>query len=349
MRIHIISHWQFRNIGINLIKTILTVLVIVSLTAFGFRFIRTTQIIPNCSSFLPLAIFEGFLSEGLPTLSLQVINSPKKNSQQALTNAVQVLASPLVNFPGASGINQLITAEENYELPQPLIVESRPPTLPKNNKNKIVTDKNPLIAIYNTHNAECYKPSEGSSKVPGKNGGVSKVAKTLADTLYKDYGIAVVHSTTIHDYPDFTKSYTNSKETLKHILAENPSVIVALDIHRDAGLPKPPVVEINNQKVAQVLIVVGSNARLEHPNWRQNEEFAHKLAKKMEELYPGLCRGVRVLKGRYNQHLLPKALLLEFGSDNNTLEEAKNSARLMAHVLAVVVKDLIKEDPTKQN
>ncbi|QGP92485.1 Stage II sporulation protein P (SpoIIP) [Neomoorella glycerini] len=347
LRIHVITRWQARIFLSRLVKVFVAVAVILSLATGTWRLIKAgRQLSPGVSysAWLPLPLLEGILSEGLPTLALRAASSPQDSSSKNLAAAARVLASPLVVFPGSAGVTPLLTTEEEYELPPPLPGESAPPAPAE---REIASADNPLVAIYNTHNAESYQPSEGQAKFPGKNGGVSQVAAVLAETLSKDYGIPVVRSTTIHDYPDFTRSYANSEKTLKRMLAENPSVLVALDIHRNAGLPAPPVVEIAHQKVAQVLIIVGSNARLEHPNWRQNEAFAHQLAKKMDELYPGLCLGVRVQEGRYNQHLLPRALLLEVGSDNNTLEEAERSARLIARVLAGVIEDLRRENPAQ--
>lgn len=37
-----------------------------------------------------------------------------------------------------------------------------------------------------------------------------------------------------NDYPSYNGSYERSAETVKKILAENPSIKVVLDIHRDA-------------------------------------------------------------------------------------------------------------------
>ena len=352
MRIHVITRWQARVLIAGLAKIFLTVIVVLSLASGSWRLIQAGRQlslhVPGYSAWLSLPLLEGILNEGLPTLALRVANSPRDNSGQALAAAVQVLASPLVVFPGGTEEARFLTTEEKYELPPPadgnLPEESLPPA-----PSELETpgNKHPLVAIYNSHNAESYQPSQGQAKIPGKNGGISQVAGVLADTLHQDYGIPVVRSTTIHDYPDFARSYINSEKTLQRLLAENPSVLTALDIHRDAGLPAAPVVEIDNQKVAQVLIIVGSDTRLEHPNWRQNEAFAHRLAKKMDALYPGLSRGVRVLEGRYNQHLHPRALLLEIGSDNNTLEEAERSARLVARALAAIIEDLQQENPAQ--
>lgn len=205
-----------------------------------------------------------------------------------------------------------------------------------------LAEDNPLVAIYNTHNAETYMPTDGVKRKEGKNGGVVKVAGVLEDCL-KGYGVRVVRSSKIHDYPDWDLSYSNSKETVKEMLAKNPSIQIVIDIHRDAGLKEKKVVTVNGKKAAQILIIVGSNERLPHPNWKKNKEFAEIVCSKMEELYPGLCRGVRVQSGRYNQHLHPHAILAEVGNVKNTLEEAEYSAKLLAHVISEVLKDLKKK------
>lgn len=60
-------------------------------------------------------------------------------------------------------------------------------------------------------------------------------------------------------------------------------------------------------------------------------------------MYPGLIKGVRTKAGTYNQEFHPRALLLEFGSDYNTLEEASYAARLFNQVLIEVLKEDIQQ------
>jgi stage II sporulation protein P len=85
------------------------------------------------------------------------------------------------------------------------------------------------------------------------------------------------------------------------------------------------------------MIVIGT----EHEHWQDNLAFAEKLEAKANKQYPGLIKSIRVRKDRrYNQHLHPRALLLEFGSDLNTQEDATNSAV----VLAEIISDLVKGD-----
>jgi len=197
----------------------------------------------------------------------------------------------------------------------------------------------PLIGIYNTHNAETYVPTDGKDKLEGKNAGVVKVAETLATTLEKNYGLATVRSDVIHDYPSFARSYGNSELTAKNMLEKYPSLVALVDVHRDAGMTRRETIKINGRDSAKLLFIVGSNTRLEHPKWRDNLEFATLLHGKLEELYPGLSKGVRVQDGRYNQHLHPRAILLEVGGVNNSLEEARYAVTLFARALAEVLKE----------
>lgn len=193
----------------------------------------------------------------------------------------------------------------------------------------------PLVFIYTTHNAETYIPTTGVAKEEGKNAGVTEVAAELARELEDTYGVPVALSRTIHDYPDFSRSYANSARTVSQALAAYPELRLIVDVHRDAGVGRQSFTW-QGQKVAEVLLVVGSDRTLPHPHWRENLAFAHRIKEKMDALYPGLSRGVRVQDGRYNQHLSPQAVLVEVGSAENSLEEAKRAVQLLAPVLAEI-------------
>lgn len=199
----------------------------------------------------------------------------------------------------------------------------------------------PLVAIYNSHNGETYTPTHGVPRIDGKQGGVVDVARVLAEALENTYGIGTVRSEEMHDYPSYTLSYSNSLKTVEAILREHPSVEIVIDVHRDYQPTRAQsVATINGEKAARILLVVGNDARQIHPRWRQNLAFANRLETKMDEMYPGLSRGIRQLDGRYNQHLHQRALLVEVGSAENTLEEAKRSAELLADVLNEMLKEI---------
>ncbi|MBS4024733.1 MAG: stage II sporulation protein P [Clostridia bacterium] len=198
-----------------------------------------------------------------------------------------------------------------------------------------------LVAIYNSHNGETYTPEDGVPRIDGINGGVVKVAEMLAKALEEKHGIPTVRSEKIHDYPSYALSYANSLKTVEEILKKHPSVEIVIDVHRDYQPTRAQTtVAINGQQAAKILFIVGNDARQTHPRWRQNLAFVTSLEKKMNEMYPGLSRGVRQQDGRYNQHLHPKAILVEMGSAENSLAEAIRSAEMLADVIARILLEI---------
>ncbi|WP_227767550.1 stage II sporulation protein P [Zhaonella formicivorans] len=231
---------------------------------------------------------------------------------------------------------------EEEEIMEEYIPELEEPTENPLPEPKLIKSDKPVVAIYNTHNAETYVPTDGKEKLEGKNGGIAKVAGRLAEAL-EAKGVKTVRSTTIHDYPSFPKSYGNSEKTVRAMLAGNPSIQIVIDVHRDAGLKSKETVKINGKDTAKIMLIVGSNARLEHSDWEKNKAFAEKVVKKMEQIYPGLSKGYRVQSGRYNQHLHPNAILIEVGSAKNSQEEAERAVTLFADVIIHVLADMQKE------
>ncbi len=152
-------------------------------------------------------------------------------------------------------------------------------------------------------------------------------------------GIGVIHDTTVHDYPSYSGSYTRSANTVTSDLKAYPSVKIVIDIHRDSiardADKVKPVVEINGKKAAQVMLVMGSQTGTitDFPKWQENLKFAVKYQEKMEEMYSGLARAMMLNSGKYNQNLSVGSILLEVGTDGNTLSEAKLGAELAADAL----------------
>ncbi|MGQ9496795.1 MAG: stage II sporulation protein P [Desulfotomaculales bacterium] len=237
----------------------------------------------------------------------------------------QVLASQLpATFPSAG---QARPAAER-EAPPPLAA-------------RLAGDGNggALVGIYHTHTGETYALSDGTARFDGRAGQIVTVGRALARAL-ATRGIKVVYSEKIHDVP-YARSYLASRATAEAMLRSNPGLVALLDVHRDAAKTRAQsIVRIGGEDVATVLLVVGSDAREPFPTWRQNHAFAEHVAKALNERYPGLCQGVRVKSGRYNQFLHPHALLVEIGSVENYTEEAVRAAELFAEVLADVVGEM---------
>jgi stage II sporulation protein P len=211
----------------------------------------------------------------------------------------------------------------------------------------------PLIAVYHTHSSEAYhgpsghakgKSYSGSDYVWGKTTGLIAVGDELGRVLTEDYRIPVVHSRNIHDYPIFRDAYANSATTAREILRKYPSVRLLLDLHRDglADVDRDFITTVmGGERLARISLVVGrGQPGLPNPHWEKNLALAQRLHAKMEEMYPGLSRGVTVRNWPYNQELSDRALLLEIGDHYNTKEEALKSAALLADCLAALLADL---------
>ena len=84
----------------------------------------------------------------------------------------------------------------------------------------------------------------------------------------------------------------------------------------------------------------GTNGNLRYPNWEQNLSFALKIQREIETLYPGMTRPLLFTHARYNQHLTNGSILIEVGSDANTLEEAVYSGALIGIALARFLNNL---------
>ena len=83
------------------------------------------------------------------------------------------------------------------------------------------------------------------------------------------------------------------------------------------------------------MLVVGTDqGGLWHPNWQENLANALKLQAVLQGAYPGLCRSLDLRTERFNQHAAPGSLLVEVGTNGNTLPQAIRSAELLGEAMA---------------
>lgn len=254
-------------------------------------------------------------------------------------------ASTLEHPPAGPGS----PVRQREPLPPPVVVPRPLPAEPGVEEPHRVPTRGwgdePLVFIYHSHSSEAYRLTSGADHVWGSEEGVIAVGAALAKALSEKYNIPVLHSRKIHDYPVWREAYINSYKTVSDALEKHPTIEMVLDVHRDAGttrLSGPPTVEIGGRKAARVFIVVTTDRfGLPHPNWRENLAFAYYLNAKMDEMYPGLSRGINVRDdARWNQHVHNRAVILEIGCEQNTRQEAETAAALLADVIACVLEDI---------
>lgn len=210
----------------------------------------------------------------------------------------------------------------------------------------------PQVLIMHTHTCESYMredlgyyPADFYPRTTDNNYNVTRVGNAIAEKLTAA-GIGVVHDLTQHDDPSYNGSYTRSEETIRRNLEQHPSIQVVLDIHRDAlgnnesGKVKPTFVA-NGKKAAQIMVVSGYNNKAnKFPDWQYNMRFALKIQQAAENRYPGMTRPLNFTSMQYNMYLTHGSLLIEVGTDANTLDEAVYSGSLLGDVLTDVLNNL---------
>ena len=72
-------------------------------------------------------------------------------------------------------------------------------------------------------------------------------------------------------------------------------------------------------------------------NWQNNLSFALKIQNTAEELYPGMTRPLSFDFFAYNEYICDGSLLIEVGSDANSIDEAEYTGELLGSVLAKVL------------
>ncbi len=202
--------------------------------------------------------------------------------------------------------------------------------------------ENIQILIYHTHSQEGYADS-----VPGDpESSVLALGERLTQLLRDQYGFNVMHHMGEYDVKDRDNAYSYAGPALEQILAENPSIEVVIDLHRD-GVPDTAhlVTEVNGKQTAQIMFFNGLSrttkngniAYLANPNLADNLAFSFQMKLAAEEYYPGFSRATYLKGYRYNLHYRPKSLLVEVGAQTNTFEEAINAMEPLADILHKVL------------
>ncbi len=182
-----------------------------------------------------------------------------------------------------------------------------------------------VVAIYHTHNAESYVPSSGTESKDDGDGDILAVGRALASAM-EDLGLEV-HWTDNSHIPHDGQAYVRSRRSALDLLKKNPDTV--LDVHRDATPPEVYETEIEGVPTTKVRLVVGR----QNQNRSANLEYAKRIKAVADDMYPNLVEGIFDARGNYNQDLGPKMILLEFGAHTTSLEQAERSAEFFAKVI----------------
>lgn len=204
----------------------------------------------------------------------------------------------------------------------------------------------PQVLIFHTHTREDF--------IGGAT--VVDVGDALANVLEKKYGMKTIHITE-EFYETSNKSkfpsygeYERMEPVIQKVLDENPSISLVIDLHRD-GLDENVhlATEINGKSTARIMLVNGlclnrnlageveEKVDLPNPYLSDNLALSLQTMITMNELYPGLSRKIYLNEWRYSTHMRPYSLLVEWGAQTNTSEEALNAVEPVAEILAKVL------------
>lgn len=226
------------------------------------------------------------------------------------------------------GIESFNTGIKDVDLMSPVVSEVETPD---------VTNKEPTVYIYNSHQTESYRSDFAESF--NINNTVYLASHILKEYL-EDLGISViVEENSIVDVLNtngwkYGSSYRASRILLEQAKNTNPSLNFFIDLHRDAASYERTMVEIDGKKYAKIMFVVG----LKHDNYGPNLELANNLNEKIKNFNPDLTRGVLQknnsgANGIYNQDFDSNTILIEVGGQYNYIEEVNNTLKVFANIL----------------
>ena len=214
---------------------------------------------------------------------------------------------------------------------------------------KMQINEDPLVLLFSTHATESFEPIDRNfydkrynSRSTDNDKNVTQIEDQIAQEL-SNHGINTIVDKTQHDFPSYNGSYNRSATTINSYMKKYPSIKIVLDIHRDAierdnGERVKPVAMINNKKAAQIMIISGcDDGSMNFPHWADNLNFAIDLQRQLENNYPGLTRPIFFCYRKYNMNLSPCSLLIEFGSNSNSMQEVLYSGKLMGKALAELI------------
>lgn len=204
----------------------------------------------------------------------------------------------------------------------------------------------PQILIYHTHGQEGFTDSvegDASTRIIG-------VGEYLTQLLRERYGYNVIHVTDSFDYVngvlDRSKAYDYAYTKIAQVLADNPSVEVVLDIHRDGVNENLHLVtDVNGKPTAQIMFFNGMSRSsatgdidyLYNPNRSDNLAFSLQMKIKAMENYPDYTRRNYLQAYEYNLQVRPKSMLIEVGAQTNSLQEEKNAMEPLCELLHMVL------------
>lgn len=287
----------------------------------------------------PITIFRDLIREVFSISQGSDIHNSLAMDENELENNIDraedfIIINPLDDYENLIIVKDS-TGKSSIDIPQPL------------NINKVKIDKTkPYIYIYHTHATEGYIPFDDDTYyTTDNNRNMVNIGGTMTKVLEAN-GHMVSHETTHHDRPSYNQSYSRSLKTIQDAKNKEDNLKFFFDIHRD-GIDKNATyyesflakskTTIGDKEVATFSLVVGPDT----PNYEKVLNFAKFIKVVADIMYPDLCTGIIVKPyGKFNLYISDYAALIEVGSNLNTIDQANETAKLVAEILDTVIRSI---------
>lgn len=270
----------------------------------------------------------------------------EKSNQNLVTKATKFLTGIDMKNPVGT-LEQVFHYKDTTEVSAGIVTNDKNEadnSKPTEQTTKYIADpkpeantKDPRVYIYNTHQLENYsmKNLEAYNITPN----VMMASYLLREKLNNNGISSIVEEGDINEFMKLNSwtnkdSYKASRTFMTNALEKYQNLDLLIDLHRDAITKNASTITIDKKNYAKVLFVIGLNNK----NYQQNLELSNHLNTLINQKYPNLSRGVLTKKGAgvngiYNQDLHGKAILIECGGYENTIDEVSNTIEALSMVL----------------
>lgn len=316
-----------------------------------FKYLKQNDLQQNYSVDLKKQLVDEEMKKNNEARNVEDVKKQQDTKQPFKIKTIVRKTCGALNSPNFINIGGSAFARNMTKLPADVILKANE----KKPVFRLEKTAQPQVLIYHTHTTESYEisPKDShdknfSARSKDPNISVVAVGEKIADKLQQN-GINVIHDRTIHDDPAFSGAYLRSKLTINDNLKKHPKIKVMLDIHRDAMVNDKdqsiaPVADVivdgRPEKVAQIMIISGcDDGTMNYKNYQQNLSFACDIQKQLETDFKFITRPLSFKYKKYNQNIGPGVLLIEVGSQANSIDEAKKAGECLGRSLSNLLKN----------
>ena len=239
-------------------------------------------------------------------------------------------------------IERLVSKTKEKVNPLKKITEDYQKYIKESEEEPTIKEESPfIIYLYNTHQTEEYAPSSFAEF--SINPTVVMNNYILQDIFNKKGFKTYVEESSIKEILNlnnwnYSNSYKASRILLEQAKEQYPTLQYFIDIHRDSLEKGKTTITIQEKDYAKILFIVG----MENNNFEPNLNLTEKIHNKINEIYPGLSKGIYKksgpgVNGVYNQDFSGNTILIEIGGYENTTTEVLNSAVAFARCFLEVI------------